>query len=240
LTDYTITVPDFTDYESLYQTNDLVSSTIGDPMLDSDAPIDFTAKGISTGTPCGIVFPSDAYSNDIAYPLESGALSGGFTIEFWYKSYEGSNDDYYPWIFGIGTENASGYLNSPSLSLELKENYDDYARDLMRIRLTGNPDAEYEDKLSQPWGDGAWHHFAMCYDATATKIHMFYDGTSIRTIDSTDSSMAAMKNVIDNATILHSTGMNDEVYPPLGRFAQFAVCDSCKWSTDFTVPTTAY
>lgn len=46
--------------------------------------------------------------------------------------------------------------------------------------------------------------------------------------------------IITMSLVYVRNAANDEGYSFDARFAQFAVCQSCKWTSDFTVPTEAY
>jgi uncharacterized protein (TIGR02145 family) len=229
--DFTNEVPaDFTD-QSTYQTDDLVSVTAGDPMIDTDAPVDFTAQSISTGTPVGIIDlnnPDYDGMNGPNYSLTAGALSNGFTLELWYKAV---GADYNPWLAVIGTDSGSG-MSGDTLFLNLGGSYD-----AMTFRINGSSVIDYDGTMSGNWNDGAWHHYAVCYDATAAKVYLFADGAKLTTV-TTDINL--ISGVLATANAIQFGPANGSGDVPFGRYAQAALCDSCKWDDDFTVPTTAY
>lgn len=233
--DFTNEVPsDFND-QWVYQKDDLVSDTVGSQFLDSDSPIDFTSKGISIGTPFGLIYEHDGLyaETGIGYSIQQGGLAGDFTVETWYKNYE-------MWFFGLiklaGPLNEYGYATLPSIIIELSNDtelildFDD--GDSVRFQL--------EYTLEPQWNDGNWHHYALSYDSTAQAFYLFYDGKKIVTIDSTNEHFSSLKNALDTVAVVEAGYTVGDGYFPSGRFAQFAVCQQCKWNSDFTPSTTAY
>jgi hypothetical protein len=100
-----------------------------------------------------------------------------------------------------------------------------------------------------------WHHYALTIDND--NMYMFVDGSLKGTISLstqlnfsyTDSSFARVQynktlreflSEIDMSLVYAKNASNSEGYSFDARFAQFAVCQECKWTSDFTVPTEAY
>ena len=226
------------EWDSDYQTSDLVSNIAGSQMLDSDTPVDFSSKNISTGTPFGIV-TWDSCPKEICprYAITEGSLSNGCTIELWYKSDFTINQEDNAWLANIGVENN----NARSLLLSMNESqtagYSPTFEYSVTLRLnTSSTRQDYDQTITTDWLDGNWHHYAITYDATTHYVHFFLDGHKEKSI--TDAS-ATIQDIFTNATHV-DFAQSDGYDIPKGRFAQIAVCDVCKWTDDFTVPTVAY
>lgn len=100
-----------------------------------------------------------------------------------------------------------------------------------------------------------WHHYALSIDND--NMYMFVDGSLKGTISLstqlnfsyTDGSFAIVQynktlreflSEIDMSLVYVKNASNSNGGTFDARFAQFAVCQSCKWTSDFTVPTEAY
>ena len=237
--DFRIEVPSSW-HDATYQTDDLVSSTPGDQMLDSDTPVDFSGKGIQTGTPCGIV-DWDCCPGEMMprYAITAGDLSNGATIEVWYKSdYSVQSDDSYPWLIAMdSTSNNYDIILSPET-----ENGSGTAGHQMSLLFTVDDGSSYgtrytyDQTMQDQWNDGNWHHYAITYDSTANEMYVFFDGTKVITVDDRTSDVQGLFAGANRLKFAQSNG----TFIPEGRFAQIAVSDECKWTDDFTVPTVAY
>ena len=225
-------------WDSNYQSNELVSDIPGAQMLDSDTPIDFSGKGISSGTPCGIV-TSDSCPLDEGptYAITAGSLGNGCTIELWYKSDRTITQENNAWLIRVGVENN----NARSLLLSMEgrpiEEYSPIFEYSATLRLSnGSTSKNYNQTIETNWLDGNWHHYAMTYDSTAQVVHFFLDGHKAITIDDAANTL---QDIFTNAAHV-DFAPNNGYEIQKGRFAQIAVCNECKWTEDFTVPTVAY
>ena len=237
--DFCNTVP--AEWESNYQDNELVSNVVDDPLLDTDTPIDFSGKNIQTGTPFGIVdWTCCTNGEGPRYAITEGALSNGCTIELWYKSDYSISDETTVWPAFIGTDDTHGKYPNLLLSMNVinATSYEDPPTYSVMLRLsTGDySKTDYNQTISTNWLDGNWHHYAITYDSTNTAVHFFIDGYKVKTIDDCPTDIQHVFEYANHVDFAQGTG-NDM---PKGRFAQVAVCDECKWTDDFTVPTVAY
>ena len=228
-------------WDSDYQSDDLVSSTPGDTMLDSDTPVNFSSKGIQTGTPFGIVtWDSCPLEAGPIYAATEGSLSNGATIELWYKLDFSVNEETNVWLASIKPNNSHGG-GYPTLLVAMEmENPSEYSpsrKYSSYIRLSTSSDRfNYTEEVPTNWGDGEWHHYALTYDASNQVVHFFIDGHKVKTISDKTSLIQELFAYATNLEFAQSDGYT----LPHGRFAQIAVCDECKWTEDFTVPTVAY
>ena len=79
----------------------------------------------------------------------------------------------------------------------------------------------------------SWHHYAITSDGD--KIYVFIDGIK----KAEETLTAADKTYL--AGIKHYTySTQGGGYVLWGRLSQIAICDECKWTSNFTVPTVAY
>lgn len=95
-----------------------------------------------------------------------------------------------------------------------------------------------------------WHHYALTIDND--NMYMFVDGSLKGTISLStqlnfeyssaqyNKTLREFLNEMDMSFVYVKNAGNSEGYSFDARFAQFAVCQECKWTTDFTVPTEAY
>jgi hypothetical protein len=244
--DFCNTVPSV--WDSCYQTNDLVSSIPGEQMLDDTLPVDFSSKNIPAGTPFGIVTEESCplYEGP-SYAIAASSVSNGCTIELWYKSNYSWNDQDNVWLVKIGHTNGTSDAY-PNLLLtmnltngssyggydEQSPEYDVTLRLSTESNQSGTP---YTETISTNWADGIWHHYALTYDASTNFVHFFLDGHKVKSITDAVNDIRELFTTVSYMGFARITG--DSIIPK-GRFAQIAVCDQCKWTDDFTVPTVAY
>ena len=98
-----------------------------------------------------------------------------------------------------------------------------------------------------------WHHYALTIDND--NMYMFVDGSLKGTISLStqlnfeygpygssqyNKTLREFLNEMDTSLVCVKNIGNSDGYCFDARFAQFAVCQECKWTSDFTVPTEAY
>ena len=66
--------------------------------------------------------------------------------------------------------------------------------------------------------------------------NFFLDGHKVNSITNATNDIQELFTTINYMDFVSS----DEYDMPVGRTTQIAVCDQCKWTDDFTVPTVAY
>jgi hypothetical protein len=96
-----------------------------------------------------------------------------------------------------------------------------------------------------------WHHYAISVDSS--NMYFFIDGKKAGqraladnvTIESHDAEPVSITHTLgeflamtSDALVIEGYNYNQESWD--GGIAQVAVCDSCKWTADFEVPTVAY
>ena len=239
--DFCNTVP--SEWGAEYQESDLVSSTTGAQMLDSDTPVDFSSKGIPEGTPFGIVtWGSCPLESGPSYAITASSVSNGCTIELWYKTDYGLNNDDNVWLVSIGHNEGiqDGYPKLLlSMDLTNSASYSDppvYSVMLRLTTVTNTSGTDYTETVSTNWTNGQWHHYALTYDASTNYVHFFLDGHKVKSITDATNDIQELFTTVSYMDFVSSDGYNI----PKGRTAQIAVCDQCKWTDDFTVPTVAY
>jgi hypothetical protein len=236
------TVP--SEWPDSYQTNDLVLSTHGDQLLDDASTIDFSSKNIPAGTPFGIVTSDSCpLGEGPSYAISSSSVSNGCTIEMWYKSSYTWNVQDNAWLVSIGHKNGISDAY-PKLLLTINgNNMSGYAESIpeyyamLRLSTESNTrGTDYNATVSIDWANGIWHHYALTYDASTNFVHFFLDGHKVKSITDATNDIRELFTTVSYIDFLSSNGSD----LPKGRTAQIAVCDQCKWTEDFEVPTVAY
>lgn len=197
-----------------YETDYFASKVEGDPLIDTRSPIDFSGYGIANGTP--FVEMKKVY-DWTAYPSYAITMPSDvvFTLETWYAAsqYELTRGDAISLLY---LEGENSRLN---LHVVPGEN---------RMYLQMN---DYHIE-SFTLADTNYHHYAITCDGTDLRV--FVDGTAVMTVTLEDYDKAQL--ALATSFVFHQMYMG----PALGRFAQTALCNKCKWTANFTPPTTAY
>lgn len=195
----------------------LVSTTAGDQLLYSDNSFDFSKYGLTAGqVPFGFCKGYDIYDGagyaNITLPSE-------WTLETWFYSPLGSGDPFWGSFFEIGPS----YPNLIRLFVETNS-----------ISLHAMDNEVFD--VTKTVTNQSWHHVALSCDGT--NLYTFFDGELIGTVAIASvtglstmlaSAVKVMVNVDSNGN-----GSNELWY------AQLALCDSCKWTDDFTPSKEAY
>lgn len=233
----------------------LVNNTVGANLIDSRKPIDFTKYGVSSGTPFGNLTCNDDNYLGIAFNTNM-EVTHPFTLEVWTAfrtDYGYDSQDWLPiLIYGSDTDRNSDY--SKCLTLYYKRFYDGSSyKNYVNLYLNYNPmdrdGGQYE--LASVLIDDvtSWHHYAISMNSST--LFLFVDGV-----------LAFSKSLSDNITIddtqitktlgefisefsyqriaVNGGNMNNTGYMVDANWAQLALCDTCKWTDDFIVPTEAY
>lgn len=223
-------------WESNWSDTNLVSTTAGSQLLYTEAGFDFSKYGLTTGQiPFGFInadweWHMGAGYRDITLPTE-------FTYEVWFNN---PNNDW------EGTFTAFYKENWDALKIVMDDErtyimFGDTIFSVDRYEPQGGgyiyePDqATYEKAF--PLSAGQWHHFALSCDGT--NLYVFIDGKLLGNI--------VIANINGLAEFL-TTAMKeiDVVVDDFDRgqscvyLAQLALCDSCKWTSDFELPKEAY
>jgi hypothetical protein len=215
----------------------LVSTTAGTQLLYSEARFDFSKYGLTTGQlPFGYTNVNGSWYmgagyRDITLPTE-------FTYEVWFNSPANDWEGTFIAFFKENWDALKIVLSDAQMSIM----FDDTIFEVDRYKPSGSSDYAYEPdqetfEKAFPIIAGSWYHFALSCDGT--NLYVFINGNLLGTI--------VIANVNGLAEFL-ATAMKeiDVVVDDFDRgqscvyLAQLALCDSCKWTADFTVPTVAY
>ena len=210
-----------------YEFNYYNSTTVGDRLSDTRNPIDFTSYGITGSTPFGLVTWYKAY-DDYVFSYEnvfSTANDGKFTVEFWYAmSPEEIGTDYSPtsYLCQLSNDNWDNVF--------FKANHDTYGdEDYFEL--------DFSSTISIPYTKSeigtSWHHYAITSDGD--KIYVFIDGIKKAEETLTTADKTYLEGIKHYTYSTQGSG-----YVLWGRLSQIAICDECKWTSNFTVPTVAY
>jgi hypothetical protein len=195
----------------------LVSTTPGAKLLYSENGFDFSKYGLPAGQipfgfcKCYDIYDGAGYAN-ITLPSE-------WTLESWFYSPLGSGDPFWGSFFDIGPSYPNLirlYVDTNSISLFAMDN-------------------EVLD-VSKTVTNQAWHHVALSCDGT--NLYTFYDGeligtVAIASVSGLSAMLASAVKVMVNVDA-NGNGSNTLWY------SQLALCDSCKWTDDFTPSKEAY
>jgi hypothetical protein len=253
----------------------LVDSTVGSPMVDPRSPIDFSAYGVSNGTPYGLITCNLDDTNCRLIYDTTGVSKTSMTAEMWVFGCSDYPEDGYNTngpepLMTIGAmDRHEGSQWEDLINLTMYLNTADGYEDVCGIHVViaqGTTDYNGEgvlfylspETLSTLFGTTVvfdewvknWHHYAICIDTSS--LYFFIDGKKA-------GQMALSNNVTieDHSTseqVTHTLGefltmttdnlvikgYNFNQYAWDGGFAQVAVCNACKWTADFEVPTVAY
>lgn len=233
------------EYADLYETSYFGSDSPSSILLDNRCPVDFSSKGVSGNTPFGICALDDDYSYHHRYTSVIPANSV-FTYELWYAAatgdYQDSQSPAYPALGAFQVSGSRGYFQ---LSLEVAETSGDTGAEYFSVNVKmAEFDQDVDSKVlekkfyvTEETYDTVqasfkqWHHYAVTCDGT--NLRLFFDGELAGTYNNSN-----LPSLIGGADLVFWPGFNE--IPSYGRFAQIAVCDECKWTSDFTVPTVAY
>ena len=201
-------------WSNSYETDYFASKVEGDPLIDTRSPIDFSGYGIANGTP--FVEMKKVY-DWTAYPSYAITMPSDvvFTLETWYAAsqYELTRGDAISLLYLDGD---SSRLNLHVVPVENR----------MYLRM-------YDYHIeSFTLADTNYHHYAITCDGTDLRV--FVDGTAVMTVALEDYDKAQL--ALATSFVFYQMYMG----PALGRFAQTALCNKCKWTENFTPPTTAY
>jgi hypothetical protein len=245
----------------------LLSNIVGDISIDTSKPIDFTKYGITTGTPFSTATCNgDNYPCFVAFTIPN-LQNSPLTIETFAcgrPRYEGR--DYVDFttdvpIFIIGNS-GDVYNPLPSLTFYVNPTNDGSS---FAFYVTAEICGSGPELIGMTWTETTdiskwlahWHHYAITIDSN--NIYMFIDGelkgsASLNTqlsitynyydsgwkTGTYNKTLQEFINEMDMSTVTVRSTCNSDGYVFDARFAQFAVCQSCKWTSDFTVPTEAY
>ena len=201
-------------WSNSYETDYFASKVEGDPLIDTRNPIDFSGYGIANGTP--FVEMKKVY-DWTAYPSYAITMPSDvvFTLETWYAAsqYELTRGDAISLLY---LEGDSSRLNLHVVPVENR----------IYLRM-------YDYHIeSFTLADTNYHHYAITCDGTDLRV--FVDGTAVMTVALEDYDKAQLS--LATSFVFYQMYMG----PALGRFAQTALCNKCKWTENFTPPTTAY
>lgn len=197
-----------------YETDYFASKVEGDPLIDTRSPIDFSGYGISNGTP--FVEMKKVY-DWTAYPSYAITMPSDvvFTLETWYAAsqYELTRGDAISLLYLEGENSRLNLLVVPVENRIYLQMYDYHIE-------------------SFTLADTNYHHYAITCDGTDLRV--FVDGTAVMTVTLEDYDKVQL--ALATSFVFYQMYMG----PALGRFAQTALCNKCKWTANFTPPTTAY
>jgi hypothetical protein len=133
--------------------------------------------------------------------------------------YAPNNDPWWGSFFEIKTDSSNSiklFINSDSISL--------FAMNSEVINI------------SKTVTNQTWHHVALSCDGS--NLYLFYDGELLGTvvIASVSGLSAMLSSALKVMVNVDSSGSGANTI----WYAQLALCDACKWTADFTVPTVAY
>lgn len=201
-------------WSNSYETDYFASKVEGDPLIDTRNPIDFSGYGIANGTP--FVEMKKVY-DWTAYPSYAITMPSDvvFTLETWYAAsqYELTRGDAISLLY---LEGDSSRLNLHVVPVENRIYLQMYDYHIESFTLA----------------DTNYHHYAITCDGTDLRV--FVDGTAVMTVALEDYDKAQLS--LATSFVFYQMYMG----PALGRFAQTALCNKCKWTENFTPPTTAY
>lgn len=208
-----------------FETGYFASTTVGDRLSDTRNPVDFSSYGVQGSTPFGLVSWYNAYDDYTSYyeNVFSTANDGKFTIDFWYA---------------MSTDEVSGNAGTSYLCQLNNSNGDfllfqaTYSSGNVNFNLNINGH-DISFSCTQSSIGTIWHHYAITSDGD--KIYMFVDGNVQAEAGLTASDKTYLASITNYVFCTQGNGDC-----PHGRFAQIAICSDCKWTTDFTPPTTAY
>lgn len=198
---------------SCYETDYFASHVDGDPLVDTRSPIDFSGYGVTDGTPfveLKGVYDPSLYTS-FAVTMPPDRV---FTLEGWYAAsrWELQDSVIIPLLTLQGEPALVTLFFVPS-------------EGRIYLKMSGTNFA------SLSIADTDYHHYAITCDGTSMRV--FVDGTLVitETLGDLDKDMISY---VDSFVFDQSMGRI------LGRFAQIAFSPKCKWTENFTPPTTAY
>ena len=201
-------------WSNSYETDYFASKVEGDPLIDTRNPIDFSGYGIANGTP--FVEMKKVY-DWTAYPSYAITMPSDvvFTLETWYAAsqYELTRGDAISLLYLEGDNSRLNLIVVPAENRMYLQMYDYHIE-------------------SFTLADTNYHHYAITCDGTDLRV--FVDGTAVMTVALEDYDKAQL--ALATSFVFYQMYMG----PALGRFAQTALCNKCKWTENFTPPTTAY
>ena len=203
-----------------WSNTNLVSTTPGDQLLYSENGFDFSKYGLTDGQipfgfcKCYNIYDGAGYANV--------TLPSSWTLETWFYSPLGdgeSTDPFWGSFFEIGPS----YPNLIRLFVETNS-----------ISLHAMGDELFD--VSKTVTNQAWHHVALSCDGT--NLYVLYDGELIGTV--AIASVSGLSSMLASAVkVMVNVDSSDSGANTLW-YAQLALCDSCKWTSDYEVPKEAY
>lgn len=235
----------------------LVNNTVGADLIDSRKPVDFTKYGVSSGTPFGNLTCNDDHYSGIVFNTNM-EVTHPFTLEVWAACRAEALEWSYLYedpvsILLYGKYNYYSTGNS-SIRLTYRSIYNSGSTHDREIRLhlayktEGYEDDEVLATIRVSNSDDwiiAWHHYVIAMNSST--LFVFIDGE-----------LKFSKSLSDTVTVGNYTKTLGEYISEMGQtvmvngaynfngymfdanWAQLALCDTCKWTDDFTVPTEAY
>ena len=248
----------------------MVDGTVGERTVDNRTPVDFSAYGIATGTPYGMSTNNTDVGTTVKYSISSQLKSEMTAEFWAFAIPEDPSEGYNTHgslaLLRIGNQvgGEPDYLELLNLTLYVDSAYEpDYGIHLAFLYNEGFS-REFQlahlspSDLSTLFGEQIdfkkwltdWHHYAISIDSSF--LYLFIDGKKAVQVALTSSgTVTSYEGVSTTGTVSELLALTDNVIGIKGTteyegkvwnggYAQFAVCDACKWTADFTVPTTAY
>jgi len=264
-----LSAEDYSEQWMCDSTANVVDNTVGADLVDSRNPVDFSSLGVSSGTPYGMV-TSDADNTGCYVIFDvNRSMDAPLTFEFWAfaRSNSSSYTTYGSETLAClgNTWNSDTDNDAVNLAVAVITSNDEPAigfgfgignnfffdGDGVLAKLTGPALSElFAAEIEVNTWITTWHHFAICVDTS--NLYFFIDGKKVLqkplsdTVSVTDpwSEETITDTVIGMlgrlTTEIKIKGFNYNQAAFDGGFAQIAMCNSCKWTGDFTVPTVAY
>jgi hypothetical protein len=247
----------------------LLSTTVGAKTIDTRKPVDFSKYNITEGTPYGIFNGDYDYLNaTLSFDLTETTFNPlNTTIETW--AFCRSGIDVYESLMSIGAskERSSGswidgfqlnvVADNVDTGLTVAISHDGLAGDYMDLfgvyEINGN--FLNSGKTFSDWVLD-WHHYALGVDSNYIYFHI--DGVLVgqkslsdtivfeyRTWNGSGWDSHTYEGTLEGfITMIHKWveigGANWNQASIDAGYAQLAVSDTCKWTSDFEVPTEAY
>lgn len=164
-------------------------------------------------------------SSYLAIALDQ-TYSDNTTIEFWFYTTKSNTSGSYPTLFSTNTSNASGgtYVHVDDGS------YSTYPVYRCNTTSSGNIGSYGSTAITR----SVWHHLAYC--RSGSSHYYFLDGNLEATV--TQASANDIETIYIGG-LWTGSGLNSGCYFT-GYIDELLVSNTCKWTSSFTVPTSAY
>lgn len=254
----------------VYTTENLVDTTVGAALIDSRNPLDFSKYNVSSGTPYGISTNNyddehcevDFEFTSSLYPITVETFAFARSYEEYFETYGSER------IISIGSC-GNAFNPKTNIYLEINTNGNEInvgicgglvpyqAQTLISIDCSTDEDIHTRnDDMDLSYWLVNWHHYALTINNN--NLYLFLDGKlkgtvalntqcefdvqkyngSAFVIEHRSGTLKQMLDSMDNVIFIKGNNLNHETFD--GAYAQLAVCNQCKWTSDFTPPTEAY